>query len=114
MSIHKSLETTRNNLHKETLNYAALGMKISPSLSATYFVIRPPLSSGFILLCSLKITVFPFYFLPGLFLPSLSGMPHCHLGLKSVLILFHRLLQLETPTSQGAHNWQVPQAMRQT
>lgn len=114
MSIQKSLETTRNNLHKEILNYTALGMKISSSFSATYFVIHSPLTSGFILLYSLKITIFPFYFLPGLSLPLLSGMPHCHLGLKSVLILFHLLLQLETTTSQGAHNWQVPQAMRQT
>lgn len=114
MNIQRGLETTRNNLHKETINYTALGMKISSSFSATYFLIHPPLTSGFILLYSLKITVFPLYFLPGLLLPSVSGMPHCHLGLKSVLILFHLLLQLETTTRQGARNWQVPQAMRQT
>lgn len=101
--------------HKEILSYTHLGMHFFFFLflqRILEFIHHQ--ASGFILLCSLKITFIPFYFLTRLFFPCLSGMPHYHELSKVFLYSFVSFSSWRFTSLQEAWNWRVPQAVGQT
>lgn len=114
MSVQKILETTWNNLIKRFLV-----IHIWECIFFFLFLQRilefiHHQASGFILLCSLKITFIPFYFLTRLFFPCLSGMPHYHELSKVFLYSFVSFSSWRFTSLQEAWNWRVPQAVGQT